>query len=727
MKPNLTFDSDILNLDARDPYAKREAEKYANPIPSREYILAYLKEAGRLMTRQALEEVLGLYSPDQQEALRRRLQAMRRDGQLILTRRKGYGLAKKMDLIRGRVLGHKEGFGFVAPEDGSADLYLSGHQMCQVFPDDSVLVRVAGEDKRGRREAVIVEVLERNTRWVVGRYCYEEGIGQVSPANTRIPQIVLVSPGAEGGAVHGQMVTVEILQQPTAHRQAVGRVMEVLGEHLAPGMGVTIAIRSYNLPHLWPEGVEAELAQIAAQPLLDDKPRVDLRDLSFVTIDGADAKDFDDAVFCQPEGKEWRLWVAIADVSHYVQPGTALDKAAKQRGTSVYFPGSVLPMLPEVLSNDWCSLKPKVERLVLVCEMLISSRGRLQDWQFYPAVIRSRARLTYDQVSRYLATGGTPRQDSALLPHLQNLAYLYEIFNQERSKRGAVDFDFQEPQILFHKDGSVKDIVPLERTLAHRIIEACMLAANVSAARFLLKHKLPSLFRIHEAPSPIKLTELKNFLKGLGLRLSLWRTPKPADYARILTTSKTRPNHRLIQSALLRAMNQAIYSPENKGHFGLAFSEYTHFTSPIRRYPDLWVHRAIRQALNPNPASEQLQALIVLGEHCSMTERRADEATREVLSGLKCELIHTHLGEVFSGMISHVTGFGLFIALRDTLVEGLAHISSLRNDYYHFDATHLALRGERTGIVYRVGDSVRVRVARVDLDAREVDFEIQNP
>lgn len=711
-----------------DPNAEQEAQKYTDPIPSRQCILICLKKARHLMSRRALESVLGIETPEQKEALRRRLKAMQRDGQLILTRRKGYGIAKKMDLIRGYVLGHKEGFGFVVPEDGSPDLFLSGHQMRQVFPEDSVLVRVTGIDRRGRREASIVEVLARHTRLVVGRYFEESGIGRVIPANIRIQQEVLILSGEQGDAATGQMVTVEIAQQPDLQRQAMGRIIEILGDHLALGTGVAVAIRGYNLPQEWPETVQTEIEQLKNRQLPEDLPRVDLRSLPFVTIDGADAKDFDDAVYCEVDRKGWRLWVAIADVSHYVRPDTELDHAARLRGTSVYFPGTVLPMLPEILSNDWCSLKPRVNRSCLVCEMTISSKGQLKDYQFYPATIRSRARLTYDAVSHYLNTGVAPKSHQMLFPHLQDLKALYALLFQARVKRGAIDFSIQEPHILFKKEGGIKDIVPLERTLAHRIIEECMLVANVSAARFLIKSKLPSLFRIHEAPPPEKLAELKTFLSSLGLRLNLWRTPKPADYARLLSATAQRHDSRLIQTMILRAMSQAVYSPHNKGHFGLAFSEYAHFTSPIRRYPDLVVHRAIRYALSQASLKQfcySADALSTLGEHCSMTERRADEASREVLSGLKCEFMQARLGQCFNGIISHVTGFGLFISLQDTLVEGLVHISTLQNDYYHFSAAKLELRGERSGTFYRIGDHVRVQVARVDLDARQIDFELQ--
>jgi ribonuclease R len=711
-----------------DPNAEREAQKYTNPIPSREYILSYLQNADRLLNRKALESALGLETDEAREALRRRLQAMRRDGQLILTRRKGYGLAKKMDLIQGYVIGHKEGFGFVTPEDGSPDLFLNAHQMRQVFPEDSVLVRVTGIDHRGRREACIVDVLARHTRLVVGRYFQEEGIGWIVPTNSRIHQEILIPPDKTGGAITSQIVTVEIKQQPALHRQATGHIIEILGDHLDTRTGIAIAIRNYNLPHEWPAAVQEEIAALKTQLPSDSLDRIDLSALPFVTIDGTEAQDFDDAVYCEPNGNTWRLWVAIADVSHYVRSDTALDQAAKLRGTSVYFPGTVIPMLPEILSNDWCSLKPKVKRFCLVCDMTISAKGQLKAYHFYPAVICSQARLSYEAVSHYLETGHCTPQHQFLLPHLQHLQQVYQALTQAKLKRGAIDFNIQEPQIHLTKNGDIHNIIPLERSLAHRIIEECMLAANVAAAQFLLNSQLPSLFRIHEPPPPDKLDEFKTFLANLGLRLSIWRKqPKPTDYARLLTATTQRRDSRLIQTLILRAMSQAVYSPHNKGHFGLAFSEYTHFTSPIRRYPDLIVHRTIRYALSKSSRKKfyyDQTLLTTLGEHCSMTERRADEASREVLTGLKCAFMQAHLGKRFHGIISHVTGFGLFIALKDNLIEGLVPVSTLKNDYYHFDNTRLELKGERRGTVYRIGDPVRIQVVKVDLEAKQIDFEL---
>jgi ribonuclease R len=714
-----------------DPYQAREAQKYEKPIPSREFILNHLVESGRLMRREELIEALGLDTPEEQEGLRRRLRAMERDGQLIFTRRGGYGVAEKMDLVRGRVIGHKDGFGFVVPDDGGEDLFLSPGQMRVVFHGDRVLVRVAGVDRKGRREGSIVEVLEHNTHTIVGRLFTESGITFVTPDSKRINQDIFIPPGQEDGAKPGQIVIVEITTQPTARMQPIGKIIEVLGEHMAPGMEIEIAIRNYNLPHVWPEAVQEEIIDLHPSVLEHDKQnRVDLRHLSLVTIDGEDAKDFDDAVYCEKYGRHWKLYVAIADVSHYVEPNTALDQEALQRGTSVYFPGEVIPMLPEILSNGLCSLKPKVDRLCMVCEMVISSSGKLKSFEFYPAVMHSQARLTYTEVAGMLENAKHPSAKSYghLLPHLKNLLSLYKVLHARREARGAIDFETTETKVIFGEQRKIKQIVPAERNVAHRIIEECMLMANVAAASFVLKKKLPALFRIHEGPNPDKLQDLRDFLGELGLRLPGRKEPKPADYAALLQQIKDRPDAHLIQTVLLRSLSQAVYSPDNIGHFGLAFDAYAHFTSPIRRYPDLLIHRAIRHGLTAKRKTFMYDhaAMVSFGEHCSMAERRADEATRDALDWLKCEFIKDRVGEEFDGIVSSVTGFGLFVELKDIYVEGLVHVTALKNDYYHFDPLRRQLRGERAGNIYHLGDRVRVRVAKVNLEDRQIDFDMVN-
>ncbi|HVV67848.1 MAG TPA: ribonuclease R [Gammaproteobacteria bacterium] len=711
-----------------DPYAAREAEKYSDPLPSREYILQCLDQLGEPLYAEKIIEQFGLTDEAKQEAFRFRLKAMERDGQLIRNRRGKYAIVAQMDLIRGRVTGHKDGFGFLIPDDGSPDLFLTPYQMRSLFPGDVVLARSAEHGTRGKREGVVVEILERNTQQLVGRYYKERNIAFVQPDHKDITQDIVIPPGEQGKAKHGQYVVIEIIQQPTPRRQAAGRVIEILGEHLSAGMEIEVAIRANGLPLQWPPEVKQELSAWDVEIPKDSLAgRKDLRDLALVTIDGADAKDFDDAVYCEakPRGG-WRLVVAIADVSHYVRLHSALDKEAVKRGNSVYFPGRVIPMLPEVLSNELCSLKPQVDRLCMVCDMSIDKDGKLIRYKHYDAVMRSRARLTYDEVSSMLE--GKKKSQPALLPYLQSLDSLYKKLHSLRAERGALDFDTTETRIIFGKHKKIKEIVPVVRTEAHKIIEECMLIANVATARFLEKHKIPTLYRIHPGPNPDKLPTLQEFLKSVGLRLSGSNKPTPLDYCKVLEKITGRPDAHLIQTVLLRSLMQAVYSPINSGHFGLAYEVYTHFTSPIRRYPDLLVHRAIRFILQNKGKKKAFpydQAMMMqLGEHCSHTERRADEATRDAVDWLKCHYMQDKLGKEYDGIISGVTGFGVFVELSGIYVEGLLHITSLKDDYYHFDPAKHALKGKRTGTTYRLGDRIRVLVARVNLDDKQIDFEL---
>ncbi|MCL7461133.1 ribonuclease R [Pseudomonas sp. NW5] len=738
-----------------DPEAAREAQKYDNPIPSRELILAHLAERGAPATRSQLFEELGLAGEESEEALRRRLRAMERDGQLIYTRRGAYAPVDKLDLIRGRVSGHRDGFGFLIPEDGSDDLFLSPAQMRLVFDGDIALARVAGLDRRGRREGALVEVLERAHETLVGRFFDENGIASVVADNPKIQQQVLIAAGKQGQAQHGQFVQVRIDLWPTAFRQAQGEVVEVLGDYMAPGMEIEVALRSHDLPHIWPEAVLKEAGKLKSE--VDDKDkekRIDLRTLPFVTIDGEDARDFDDAVYAEAiKGDGWRLYVAIADVSHYVKVGSALDAEAALRGNSVYFPERVIPMLPEALSNGLCSLNPLVDRLAMVCEMTVSRQGELTDYRFYEAVIHSQARLTYTKVSQLLERPNSTeakflrQQMPHLVPHLRQLYALYKVLLAARQQRGAIDFETQETRIVFGADRKITEIRPTQRNDAHRLIEECMLCANVATARFLEEHEVPGLYRVHDGPPAEKLEKLRGFLAELGL--SLYRgkgEPTPKDYLNLLETVRERPDYHLIQTVMLRSLSQAVYSPENAGHFGLNYEAYTHFTSPIRRYPDLLVHRAIRSVIRSKRQTDKVlragatslpkariypydeAQLEQLGEQCSMTERRADEATRDVVNWLKCEYMREHVGEAFPGVVSAVTGFGLFVELTDIYVEGLVHITALPADYYHFDPMHHRLAGERSGRSFRLGDTVEVLVARVDLDERRIDFELsENP
>ncbi len=727
-----------------DPHAEREADRYENPVASRELILQLLSDADHPLNHGQICERLHVSSDEDQEAIRRRLRAMERDGQLLVNRRGAYGLVNKLDLVHGRVIGHRDGYGFLSPLDGSDDLYLSARQMALVFDGDEALVRESGIDSRGRREGKIVEVLKRANTEIVGRYYEEGGIGAVIPDNPRINHDVLIPPNAKNGARHGQIVVAELTSYPSRQLGAKGRVTEVLGEHLDPGLEIDVAIRSHGIPHEWNEAVLKEAAALADQPSEADKRgRVDLRDLAFVTIDGEDARDFDDAVYCEKRRSGgWRLWVAIADVGHYVRPGSALDEEALNRGNSVYFPERVVPMLPEALSNGLCSLMPKVDRLSMVCEMEISRVGNISSYHFYEGLIHSHARLTYTQVGEVIETGSHPDVDKAVVPHIKRLHGLYKALREARDKRGAIDFETTETRIIFDAQRKIESIVPVQRNDAHKLIEECMLCANVATARFFEEHKLPILYRVHEGPGEEKLENLRSFLGELGLDIGGGETPSPMDYQQLRQQIVDRPDTHIIETMLLRSLSQAAYQPENKGHFGLHYPAYAHFTSPIRRYPDLLVHRGIRRVIRSDLPSKRVVRedaqpipvkrifpydfgdMLALGEHCSMTERRADDATREVDAWLKCEFLQDHVGDTFEGVVAAVTSFGLFVELSELYIEGLVHISALPADYYHFDRGRQRLVGERSGRSFNLGDQVTVQVARVDLDEKKVDLEL---
>ncbi|TXK96806.1 ribonuclease R [Methylococcaceae bacterium HT1] len=713
-----------------DPYAQREAEKYEQPIPSRELILQLIEKGGRPIGRRQIAEAFGLESDDQLEALRRRLRAMERDGQLLFNRRQQYCLVDSHDLIPGRILSYADGFGFLKPDDAGEDLFISPREMNRVLHNDRALVRVSGVDRKGRREGKIVEVLERNTQQVVGRFIKEHGVQFVQPDNKKITQNILIPKGKGNGAKKGEMVVATITEQPTLRSQPVGKISEVLGAHMAPGMEIDVAIRTYDLPSVWPDDVIEQVKPLKKEVVEDAKQgRVDLRDVPLVTIDGADARDFDDAVFCSKTSKGWKLLVAIADVSHYVQPGSALDLEAKNRSTSVYFPEQVIPMLPEVLSNGLCSINPDEDRLSMVCEMVINEQGQVIRSRFFDAVMRSHARLTYDKVSAMLEHNHTKfrKKYKPVLPHLEEMYALYKAMRGQREMRGAMDFDTQETQIVFAEDRKIEKIIPVQRNDAHKLIEEFMIAANSAAARYLNRKKMPRLLRIHEGASDEKISTLKTFLGELGLHMGGGDKPTPVDYMHLTSSIKDRPDAHLIQTVLLRSMSQAVYSPEKKGHFGLALEAYTHFTSPIRRYPDLMVHRAIRHCLQGKPPESfycGFPEITTLGEHCSANERRADEATRDVISWLKCEYMQDKIGESFAGIISAVTSFGFFVELSDLYVEGLVHVTSLGQDFFKFDPASHQLKGERTGKRYRLGDTVNVIVARVNLDDKKIDFDL---
>ncbi len=717
-----------------DPHAQREAERYAYPIPSREAITQLLSDRGQLMTTEALAQELHLTSERDVEALTKRLAAMVRDGQLLQNRRGGYGVAKKLDLIPGTIIANAEGFGFLRPDDGatdkSDDLYLSPAEMRKVMHGDRVLANVIGVDRRGRKQGAICEVLERRASRVVGRVLVENGVIMVVPDDRRLHQDVMIAPGKDQGARSGQIVVAQITQPPTAQRGPIGEIVSVLGERLTPSLIVEMAIASHGLPHEWPPAALLEAEQVEPQVTRDEiAGRVDLRKLPLVTIDGEDARDFDDAVFAEPVQGGFRLVVAIADVSHYVRPGTALDEEAVKRATSVYFPGFVVPMLPETLSNGICSLNPKVERLCMVCEMHVGYDGEVSRAKFHSAVMRSHARLTYTRVWQALGENhADARAELAdVLPQLEHLHQLYRILAKARQRRGAIDFGSHEVKFRLAPSGEVVQLGAEERNDAHKLIEECMIAANVEAAKFLDKHKIPALFRVHAPPPESKYEDLQEFLREFALKMPPHADVTPGDFTAILKKIRSRPDASLIESVLLRSQSLAVYSAEDAGHFGLALDHYAHFTSPIRRYPDLLVHRAIRYALSrarPSDYTYSPNEMAGLATHCSHNERRADEAERDVDERYKCAWMEKHVGSEFDGIVSGVTSFGLFVELKESQVSGLVHITQLPNDYYHFDPVRHLLTGERRGLEFRLGDAVRVQVLRASMEDRKIDFRL---
>jgi ribonuclease R len=707
-----------------DPHASREAEKYENPIPSRELIMDVLTQAGVPMMEDEIAAALEI-SEAEIDGFTRRLNAMERDGQVMKNRRGAIGLSEKMDLIAGRVQGHPDGFGFLVPDDKSEDLFLGPKQMQKVLDGDRVLVREIGVDRRGRREASIIEILEHKNTRVVGRLFEEHGVLFVVAENKRISQDILVEPGYDMKAKPGQVVMVELVAQPSKNSEPVARVIEVLGNYADPGMEIEIALRKHDLPYEWSDEILALEKKLPKKVSAKEcEGRQDLRALPFVTIDGETARDFDDAVYAEHQGKGFKLYVAIADVSHYVKQGDALDREARLRGNSVYFPRRVIPMLPEALSNEMCSLNPHVDRLALVCEMQISAQGEVKRYDFFEAVFHSQQRLTYTKVAKYLYENQPDHGvDEKLLPHIRHLDEVFQVLLAARHKRGAIDFESSETEMRFTEDGKISEIVPSKRNDAHRLIEECMLAANVSTANFLLEHEHPALYRVHEGPNEEKLAQVRGMLKDFGLSLGGGKDPSPSDYAALIVKIKGRPDESLLNTVLLRSLRQAVYSPENVGHFGLSYEAYTHFTSPIRRYPDLLTHRAIKAILH-NDVYEPKESWDALGQQCSMTERRADDATRDVVAWLKCYYMKDRLGETFVGTISSVTSFGIFVALDDVYVEGLVHISDLGQDYFKYDKDRHQIVGERTRKKYQLADRVTIKVVRVDIETSKIDFTL---
>ena len=713
----------------KDPHFEREASQYERPVASREYLLELINKQSVPINLEHIVELLGYDDEDEIEGVRRRLNAMARDGQVFRNRRGGFLSFDHMDLEKGYVQAHPDGFGFLTPESGGKDIFLPAREMRKLMNGDKAAVKITGYDqRRERREGSVITIIERAHQSIVGRYYRESGIHFVVPDDKRITQDILLSQDYDHNAQQGDIVLVRILEYPDQHTQAIGIIETILGKENAPGMEVTIALHTHEIPHHWNEVVLQEVHQIAPEVAEQDKHgRLDLRARPFVTIDGADARDFDDAVYCEPSDTGFRLFVAIADVSHYVQKDTAIDQEAVQRGTSVYFPGEVIPMLPEMLSNGLCSLNPRVDRLVMVCEMDVGTSGAIKSYRFHEAMIHSHARLIYEQVAHFLFDGGADETCEPLRHDLQNLKLVYQALAKARKKRHAIEFDTKEVVFEYNDERKIENIHPYERNEAHLLIEECMIAANICAAKFLKQHKVPALYRIHEGPNPDKVLDMVEFLAVYGVHM---RTSdlQPEDYAEALEKVSSRPEFDMIQTVMLRSMLQASYSPDTKvGHFGLALKDYAHFTSPIRRYPDLLVHRGIRHMLQHGSNSGfayDLNQMTALGDSCSRFERRADLATRDAADWLKCEYLQKHVGQEFQGIVTTVTGFGLFVQLMDLMIDGLVHVTSLKRDYYQFDAIHHRLIGEQTGRIYQLGDQVTVQVMRVDMEDRKIDFDL---
>ena len=712
-----------LNLREKDPFLKREKQRYEHPLPSREWIIELLEQKGVPSKIEVLARELSI-TEEEYEFFERRLKAMARDGQVLINRRGAVCAADKLDLVKCRVEAHKDGFGFAVPltptKDG--DFVLYERQMRGIMHGDIVTVRPAGIDRKGRREGTVLDIVERAQSKVVGRFYMDRGVAILEAEDKRLNQSIVLEPDsvAHFKPESGQVIVGEIETYPEQNRPAVAKIIEVLGDYADSGMEIEIAVRKHHLPHQFSEACAKAAKKIPDHVRKSNlKGRVDLRDLPLVTIDGETARDFDDAVFAEKIGRNYRLVVAIADVSHYVRPDDAIDTDAQERSTSVYFPRRVIPMLPENLSNGICSLNPDVERLCMVCDMVITYAGNIKEYRFYPAVMRSHARLTYNQVWDWIS-------DDLDHPHKAQIDTLYKLFKilqKKRFERGAMEFESVETQMLFDDNGKIEKIVPVVRNDAHKLIEECMLAANVCAAEFLIKNKHTALFRNHLGPTPEKLATLREQLGLLGLQLGGGNNPTPKDYAALAEQFKGRPDAELLQVMMLRSMQQAVYEPHCDGHFGLAYEAYAHFTSPIRRYPDLTVHRAIKAVLNQQTYTPN-KSWQALGVHTSFCERRADDASRDVENWLKTYYMRDKVGEIFEGKISGMTNFGLFVTLDGIHIDGLVHISDLGEDYFNFRPEIMAIEGERSGIRFNMGDKVSVRVVRADLDTSKIDLTL---
>jgi len=713
------------NIRESDPQKDREDTLYENPIPSRELILEVMSNHGVPIKKNELIQLLDIRE-DEAIFLEKRLRAMARQGQILINRKDILCISEKLNLIPGRVMGHPDGFGFLIPDDKTSnDIFLSPREISQVLNNDRVMVQVTGQDRKGRLEGTIVEILERVNHIIVGRVVQGEGVTIVAAEDKRINQDFLIPHNEDMDAKPGQVVEIEVTTQPARRVKPMGKVIKILGNYNDSGIEIEIALRKHHLPYEFSsKALKQAEAYSKEVPASDHNAREDLRSLPLVTIDGETARDFDDAVYAEPAKDGWRLVVAIADVSSYVSSQTALDEEALERGNSVYFPRRVIPMLPEALSNGLCSLNPNVDRLCMVCDMVISEEGKVTSYQFYPSVMNSKARLTYTIVDEILNQNNQELQSEHkhVVPHLINLQKVFNILFKQRELRSAIEFDSTETTIIFNDQGKIDFIKPVYRNQAHRIIEECMLSANVCAADFLLDNDGNGLFRNHETPTPEKLENLRGFLLEFGLSLSGGDNPTSKDYGALIKKVTGRPDEHLLQTVLLRSMQQAVYSNENKGHFGLAYEAYTHFTSPIRRYPDLIVHRAIKEKLSKVKSS--IKNISQIAMHCSGTERKADDATRDVEAWLKCYFMQDKVGQIFEGTVAGVTGFGLFVELDDIFIEGLLHVTELGSDYFTYDKQKHAMVGERSSTQYRLGDRLKVKVVRVDLETSKIDFSL---
>ena len=714
----------------QNPKKSRKPQKgkpYKHPIPGPNDLIDFLTETGKPLKADAILKAFDLKGQRMRSLLVEKLNTMVRAGQIIENRGGEYCLTAKLDLVTGTVSGHRDGFGFVVRDDGeSEDVYLSAREMRPLFDGDRVAIRVKGMDRRGRAEGQLVDVLERGTQQVAGQFIRERGIGLVIPDNSKISHRILIPKDESGGAKHGQMVVVEILDFPTYVEQATGRVVNIIGTPGEKGIATDIAIHSHAIPYKWPDTVREQVQEFGAEvPDASMDGRTELRNVDLITIDGADARDFDDAVFCMKAESGWRLLVAIADVANYVSIGSALDKEAIVRGTSVYFPDRVVPMLPEVLSNGLCSLNPKVDRLCMVCDMEVSSSGKVTKATFFEGVMKSKARLTYSQVGDFLSGASKTSVPSELQASVRDLHDLYKAFAKQRRHRGAIEIDLPQTKFKLNDDGEIDRIEVVPRNDAHRLIEECMIAANVEAAKFLKKHRIPGLYRVHPKPDTDRFNDLRLYLISLGLKVPHPDHVEPRHFTQLIEQVKDRPDSAAITMAMLRSLTHAEYSPTNVGHFGLALESYAHFTSPIRRYPDLLVHRAIRHIIRggkPGKYDYAPKEMERLGTITSAHEKRAEEATRDVEAWLKCQYMEQHLGDEFDGVITGVTNFGVFVQITELMTDGLVHVTSLANDYYKYDAGSQKLVGERSGHTYSLGEEMRIRVERVDMETRKIDF-----